>query len=165
MRIEAQLESDATAGIYEWRINDEVKKVRPIEDLAVHEEFRLDGDALVWTISLQNNSDHELEIGDLGLPLKFNTNYTWDKTETYTKRVFPHYFIGENGSFIFWMRPNAEGPYLVMTPQPGTSLEYFDATRMDRGYAPYIHSAASGEELRAKGGNWRLPNTKLILKR
>lgn len=165
LRIEAQLESDATAGIYEWRINDGVKKVRPIEDLAVHEEFRLDGDALVWTISLQNHSDHELEIGDLGLPLKFNTNYTWDKNETYTKRVFPHYFIGENGSFIFWMRPNAEGPYLVMTPQPGTSLEYFDATRMDRGYAPYIHSAASGEELRAKGGNWRLPNTKLILKR
>jgi hypothetical protein len=164
LRIEAQLESDATAGIYEWRVNDEGKKVTPIEDLQVRDEFRLDGDALVWSISLQNNTDHEMEIGDLGLPLKFNTNYSWDKTETYTKRVFPHYFIGENGSFIFWMRPNAEGPYLVMTPQPGTPLEYFDATRMERGYAAYIHSAASGEELRAKGGNWRLPNTNLILK-
>ena len=60
LRIEAQLDSDTTAGIYEWRLNEEVKKVRPIEDLGVHEEFRLDGDALVWTISLQNNSDHEL---------------------------------------------------------------------------------------------------------
>jgi hypothetical protein len=164
LRIEAQLENEATAGIYEWRVNDQVKKVTPIEDLQVREEFRLDGDPLVWGISLQNNTDREMEIGDLGLPLKFNTNYSWDKTETYTNRVFPHYFIGENGSFIFWMRPNAEGPYLVMTPQPGTPLEYFDATRVERGYAAYIHSAASGEELRAKGGNWRLPNTNLILK-
>jgi hypothetical protein len=164
LRIEAQLESGATAGIYEWRVNDEVKKVTPIEDLHVREEFRLDADALVWSISLQNNTEHELEIGDLGLPLQFNTSYSWDKTETYTKRVFPHYFIGENGSFVFWMRPNAEGPYLVMVPQQGTPLEYFDATRMERGYAAYIHSAASGEELHAKGGSWRLPNTNLLLK-
>ena len=62
LRIEAQLESGATAGIYEWRVNDEVKKVTPIEDLHVREEFRLDADALVWSISLQNNTEHELEI-------------------------------------------------------------------------------------------------------
>jgi hypothetical protein len=164
LRIEAQLENGASAGIYQWRVNDELKKVTPIEGLEVREEFRLDADVLVWSISLENNSDRELEIGDLGVPLKFNTDYSWDKAETYTKRVFPHYFIGGNGSFIFWMRPNAEGPYLVMTPQTGTPLEYFDATRMERGYAAYIHSAASGDELRAKGGNWRLPNSNLVLK-
>jgi Family of unknown function (DUF5695) len=164
LRIEAQLESEATAGIYEWRLNDEVKKVTAIDDLQVREEFHLDGDALVWSISLQNNTGQEMEVGDLGLPLRFNTNYSWDKTETYTRRVFPHYFIGGSGAFIFWMRPNAEGPYLLMTPKPGTQLEYFDATRMERGYAAYIHSAASGEELRAKGGTWRLPNTQLVMK-
>ena len=49
-------------------------------------------------------------------------------------------------------------------PSPLLRISIVSATRMDRGYAPYIHSAASGEELRAKGGNWRLPNTKLILK-
>ena len=26
------------------------------------------------------------------------------------------------GSFIFWMRTNTEGPYLVMTPLPDTAL-------------------------------------------
>jgi hypothetical protein len=59
LRIDAKRESGATAGIYEARVIDEVQKVTPIEDLHMHEEFRLDGDALVWSISLQNNTDHE----------------------------------------------------------------------------------------------------------
>jgi hypothetical protein len=163
LRIEVQLDDNATAGIFEWRVNNETRKVIPTQDLLVSEKFHLQGDALVWTMSLQNNTDHAIEIGDLGVPLRFNTQYVWDKTETYTKRVIPHSFIGGNGSFIFWMRTNAEGPYLVMAPTPDTSLEYFDQSRFDRGYTAYIHSAASAEELRAKGGTWRLPNTKLTL--
>jgi len=59
LRIDAQLESGATAGIYDWRVNDQLQKVTPVEDLHMREEFRLDGDALVWSISLQNNTDHE----------------------------------------------------------------------------------------------------------
>ena len=163
LRIEAQLDDNATAGIFEWRVNNEARKVVPTQDLLVSEKFQLQGDALVWTILLQNNTDHPIEIGDLGVPLKFNTQYVWDKTETYTKRVIPHSFIGGNGSFIFWMRTNSEGPYLVMAPTADTSLEYFDQSRFDRGYTAYIHSAAAADELRAKGGTWRLPNTRLTL--
>ncbi len=163
LRLEAQLDDKATAGILQWRVNNETRKVTPTQDLQIRENFQLQGDALVWAIALRNNTDHPIEVGDLGLPLKFNTQYVWDKTETYTKRVIPHSFIGGNGSFIFWMRTNAEGPYLVMAPQANTSLEYFDASRFDRGYTAYIHSAASGEELRAKGGTWRLPNTNRTL--
>jgi hypothetical protein len=163
LRIEAQLDDKATAGIFEWRVNNETRRVAPTQDLRVSEKFQLQGDALVWTISLQNNTDHPIEIGDLGVPLKFNTQYVWDKTETYTKRVIPHSFIGGNGSFIFWMRTNSEGPYLVMAPTADTSLEYFDQSRFDRGYTAYIHSAAAADELHAKGGTWRLPNTRLTL--
>lgn len=163
LRIEVQLQDNATAGIFEWRINDESKKVSPIQGLQAAEKFQLDNNALVWTIALRNDTDQEIEIGDLGLPLKFNTQYVWDKTETYTKRLIPHSLISGNGSFLFWMRTNAEGPYLVMTPRADTGLEYFEQLGFGRANAYYVHSAAVGEELRAKGGTWRLPNTHRIL--
>jgi hypothetical protein len=163
LRIEVQLKEGATAGIFRWGINGEGRRVAPIEDLLARETFRLQGHALRWTVSLKNSSPHELEIGDLGLLLPFNTQYVWDKTETYTKRLIPHTLIAGNGSFLFWMRTNTEGPYLVMTPA-GCGLEYFEPQRFGTGIAYYIHSAASGEELRTKGGTWRLPQTKVLLK-
>src|SRR5258708_25829876 len=62
------------------------------------------------------------------------------------------------------MRTNTEGPYLVMTPAAGCGLEYFEPQRFGNGVAYYVHSAASGEELKAKGGAWRLPQSKLLLR-
>jgi len=164
LRIEVQLEDGATAGLFKWGINGEGRKVSPIKDLQANESFRLQDNALVWTISLENSSTRELEIGDLALPIQFNTQYVWDKTETYTKRLIPHALIAGNGSFLFWMRTNTEGPYLVMTPSPGSGLEYFEPQGFGRGVAYYLHSTAVGEELRAKGGTWRLPHTKLLLR-
>ncbi len=163
LRVEAQLQEGGTAGMYFWRLNEEGRKVAPIQDLHAAETFQLEGDALLWTISLKNESSRELEIGDLALPFPFNTNYVWDKTETYTKRLIPHYLIAGNGSFGYWMRTNTEGPYLVMTPEGRSGFEYFEPQRFGRGVAFYVHSEASGEELTAKGGTWRLPHTKLLL--
>ncbi len=164
LRLEVQLQEGATAGMFFWRLNEEGRKVTPIQDLQAGETFQLQNDALVWTISLKNASSRELEVGDLALPLPFNTQYVWDKTETYTKRLIPHYLIAGNGSFLFWMRTNTEGPYLVLTPAGRAGLEYFEPQRWGRGIAYYVHSEAAGEELAAKGGNWRLPHTKLVLR-
>ena len=162
--MEVRLEDSATAGIFKWALNGEGRKVNPISDLQAAESFRLQDNVLLWTISLKNASTRELEIGDVALPIPFNTQYVWDKTETYTKRLIPHTLIAGNGSFLFWMRTNTEGPYLVMTPASGSGLEYFEPQGFGRGVAYYLHSAAAGEELRAKGGTWRLPHTKLLLK-
>jgi hypothetical protein len=164
LRIEVQLEDGATAGLFKWGLNGEGRKVAPINDFEATERFQLQASALVWTISLKNASAGELEIGDLALPIHFNTQYVWDKTETYTKRLIAHTLIAENGSFLFWMRTNTEGPYLVMTPSSGSGLEYFEPQGFGRGVAYYLHSTAVGEELRAKGGTWRLPHTKLLLR-
>ena len=164
LRIEVQLQDGATAGLFKWGVNGEGRKVNPISDLQATESFHLEDNALVWTISLKNASMRELEIGDLALPIQFNTQYVWDKTETYTKRLIPHTLTAGNGSFLFWMRTNTEGPYLVMTPAADSGLEYFEPQRFGRGVAYYLHSAAAGEELRAKGGSWRLPQTNLLLK-
>jgi hypothetical protein len=70
------------------------------------------------------------------------------------------------------MRPNSEGPYLVMTPVQECPL--FESARNERNFKPaqleffqrnsvYIHSAAQGEEDRARGGNWRQPQTSVVL--
>ncbi len=92
-----------------------------------------------------------------------NRHYVGDKTETYTKRVIQHGSIAGDGSYIYWMRTNAEGPYLVMAPQPGTSLEYFEELPASRIYNAFIHAGASMAELKARGVKWRLPTTHLVL--
>ena len=162
LRLVAQLPKDATSAIYEWRVNtDKGKEVAPVAEIATTGSFRLEGDSLVWVIDVRNQASQAIEIGDLGVALPFNTDYVPDKTETYTKRVIRHSFIGGDGSYIFWMRCNGVGPYLVMVPQ-NTHLEYFDQEE-DRSYTAYVHSAGRGEELAEKGGKWRLTNTKATL--
>lgn len=164
IRLQVQLAPDATAGLLQWRLNGEAARiVQPVDDLQASETFQASGDALVWTITVTNPTDHAVEIGDLSIGLPMNRDYVGDKTETYTKRVIQHGSIAGNGSYIYWMRTNAEGPYLVMTPSVGTSLEYFEELPTTRIYNAYIHASASMADLTAKGGNWRLPTTHLIL--
>ncbi len=163
LRLLAKLPQDATSGIYEWRVNtDHGKDVEPVQDIATTGSFRLDGDSLVWTIEARNQTSTPIEVGDLGIALPFNTEYVSDKTETYTKRLIRHSFIGGDGSYIFWMRCNGTGPYLVMVPEAGAHLEYYDQPE-GRSFTAYIHSAGRREDLATKGGKWRLPNTKLTL--
>lgn len=163
LRLVAKLPDKATSAIYEWRVNtSDGKDVESVHDISASGAFRLEGDFLVWTVSLRNPTDKPVEIGDLGIALPLNTEYVPDKTETYTKRLVRHSFIGGDGSYAFWMRCNGIGPYLVMVPEKGTHLEYYDQEE-ERAFTAYIHSAARGEDLAAKGGKWRLPNTKLTL--
>jgi hypothetical protein len=163
LRLLAQLPANATSGIYEWRVNtSKGKEVESLSEIEPTTSFHLQGDSLIWTIEVRNNSPEAIEIGDLGIPLPFNAEYVSDKTETYTKRLIRHSFIGGDGSYIFWMRTNGAGPYLAMVPEKGTHLEYFDEGQ-ERSYTAYIHSSAKRAELEAKGGKWRLPSTNLML--
>lgn len=163
LRLLVQLRSDATSGIYEWRVNtSQGKQIEDVHEIAPTGTFRLEGNSLIWTITIANQTSKPMEIGDLGIDLPFNTQYSPDKTETYTKRLIPHSFIGGDGSYIFWLRCNGIGPYLTMVPEKGTHLEYYDQGE-DRHYTAYVHSAGRRAELEAKGGHWRLPSTKLTL--
>lgn len=121
---------------------------------------------LRWAIALSNNSSDPIEIGDLAIPLPMHSNFS-DK-EPPTASVLKHSFISGHGSFLFWMRSNSVGPYLVMTPERDTSLEYWDhIPPLKKGERPafraYIHSVAVGEAVQAAGGRWRQPRTSLTL--
>lgn len=141
-------------------------------DIEVAERFRVEDGALYWTLHLRNLTHKPLELGDVALSLPFNSEMRWDKTISTTKRVVDHPFISGHGSFLFWMRPNGEGPYLVMTPVSICPL--FESVRNERNFRPakleyadgsgfYIHASSVVADAIAKGGTWRQPATSALL--
>jgi hypothetical protein len=148
---------------YKISANDESPNTP--QQIDVRSGFVLRGDSLLWTIDIKNLTDKQMEVGDVGIPLRFNTQYGRDKIVTYTQRVIKHFLIAGSSSFVFCMRTNAEPPYLLMTPVGKTSLEYFDrSSGRGMGFCPYIHSKAAVQSQIEKGGNWRQPNTSITLK-
>ncbi|MEA1672279.1 DUF5695 domain-containing protein [Nitrospirillum sp. BR 11163] len=160
-------QQNAQSRLAEYEINDE-------SGPALGLTLRLgvaDGD-LAWQVALTNRTSAPLEIGDLALPLPFHTEFK--AKQPATSAVLKHSFVSGHGSFLFWMRSNSVGPYLVMTPERETHFEYWQprqGARQDsdspvRPYRPYqvfIHAAATGETMKAEGGRWRQPLTSLTL--
>jgi hypothetical protein len=129
------------------------------------------GSLLHWTIALRNTSPDPIEVGDVALPLPMHSSF--NAKEPPTASVLKHSFISGHSSFLFWMRSNSVGPYLVMTPESDTHLEYWDHMPPANGQRPpagqrpafraYVHSVAVGEAVQAAGGRWRQPRTSVTL--
>jgi hypothetical protein len=135
------------------------------EALAITVGLEPQGSILRWTITLRNMSGDPVEVGDLALPLPMHSSF--NAKEPPTASVLKHSFISGHGSFLFWMRSNCVGPYLVMTPERDTHLEYWDHMPPAKGQRPafraYVHSMAVGEAVQAAGGRWRQPRTSITL--
>ena len=119
-------------------------------------------DELKWKITVRNHGQSSVEMGDLQIPLPMSTDYSWNREETFTKRVFKHAFIAGSGSFLYWLPVNGTGPILVMQPQAGTRLEFFTSEKSSyasggEDYSVFVHSKAT-EELNGIH-NWRQPRT------
>ncbi len=127
-------------------------------DVELESRFIPTPHGLDWTISVRNTGGATIEIGDLGLPLPMHTEFK--SGQPATAAVLKHSFVSGHGSFVFWMRSNSAGPFLMLTPHTGTALEYWDHRRgKAEAWCAYIHSARAAEEIAAKGGRWRLPHT------
>jgi len=131
-----------------------------IKAFRLDETYSLQGSSLIWTLRFKNRISQSVELGDVGLPLLFSTNYDTDTATIFTKRVIRHSFISGDGSFIVCERPNGFGPYLVMTPLTGTHLEYF--TDRNGVYTAYVHAVVQANVTDA-GGTWRQPITSRVL--
>ena len=157
------------------------------EVLALTVSVKPQDSILRWSISLRNLSSEPIEVGDIALPLPMHFNF--NGKEPPTASVLKHSFISGHGSFLFWMRSNSVGPYLVMTPERETHLEYWDHTpprprqaqvavpgqtvaqapntvaRVGQrpAFRAYVHSVAAGEAVQAAGGRWRQPRTSVML--
>ncbi|MCO7127853.1 DUF5695 domain-containing protein [Sporolactobacillus shoreicorticis] len=154
--------------------------VNGIKGFALTETYSLAGsnsNQFNWTINIKNTSAEPLEFQDIGFPLLMNS--WWDggnQTGIYEQNVARHSFVAEDGSYIYWQRPNGVGPYLVMIPQNGTSLEFKDKARTGEGpfgekdpswegvVEYYIHSnnVAPARTSQNKAGAY-LPSTSLTL--
>jgi hypothetical protein len=150
--------SQGSAGMYQARDDRG-------DTLGVSVRLEPQNGVLRWTISLSNHSSDPIEVGDVALPLPMHSSF--NGKEPPTASVLKHSFISGHGSFLFWMRSNSVGPYLVMTPERDTALEYWDHVPRAKGERPefraYIHSVAVGEAVQAAGGRWRQPRTSVTL--
>jgi hypothetical protein len=131
---------------------------------AIHFEssFTFKQDGIGWSLDTTNLSSVPVEIGDLALPLPMNSSYSGVDSS-----AMKHSFVSGYGSFLFWMRPNSVGPYLLMMPDAQSKLEYWDTLN---GYEIYFHSyvaatnaAAQYPAVTTQGQRWRQPTTRLSL--
>ena len=123
LRLEVTMAPDAGVGINEWRVGPE-RIVGSPKDLKADESFTLKGDVLEWTLKIANQSAEPVEIGDLALPMSMAEGTPQGRNEIYTQKLIRHSSIGGNGSWVYWQRANAEGPFLVLVPQGNAKIEY-----------------------------------------
>ena len=143
---------DGAEHLSEYRITNGVA-----QDLSVKVQFMRQADRLLWSFTLQNETAQPLEIGDLALPLVISR-----MSGPGGKVLLKHSFISGDGSFLFWLRSDSAAPFLVMLPQQGTHLEYWEGSRQG-GYRIFIHSAVAGAVAKEHGTRCRQPNTSLTL--
>ena len=63
------------------------------EQIDVRSTFRLKADSLFWTIDIKNLTDKPMEVGDVGIPLRLNTQYQYQQnSDLYSSgdEAFPH---------------------------------------------------------------------------
>ena len=134
--------------------------------LRIASGFRVTEEEIRWDITVRNLADRPLEIGDFAVPLSINRGGRGrrgdgDDAGPRLPVILKHSFISGHGSFLFWMRADSAGPYLVMVPVGGTHLEYWEGGR--GAYKVFVHSTAAGAEAKERGTNWRQPHTRLNL--
>lgn len=122
--------------------------------------FTVAEQSIAWRITVRNTTGEPLEIGDLAIPLPINLNRRARGQESTSPPVLKHSLVAGDGSFLLWTRANNVGPYLMIVPDPGTRLEYWES---QGGYRVFVHSAAAGAVAAERGCEWRQPNTSLTL--
>lgn len=146
-------------------------RATPVPILALEVRYAIEDRAIVWTLKIQNLGNAPRQIEDLALPLPIAGSTPRGSGQP-AITILKHSFVSGHGSFMFWMRSNTVGPYLMLTPLENTKFEYWDVQRPAEGaqgagvrgtYRVYIHSAAAGTEARAQGTKWRQPNTGIKL--
>ena len=139
--------------------------VHGLKGLALTSRFTWPDTCLDWSVTVHNRTDGPVEIGDLALPLPFNNDFQGSNLANYTTVVARQGHVAGHGSFQVWLRPNGEGPFLVMTPLPGTKLEFYEQLEPDPSRSPvlyrvFVHSLATGERT---PGTWRQRHTSMVL--
>lgn len=129
--------------------------------LNVVQTFKTDGRVLDWNIDLANTSNTPVEIGDLAVDVSTVGPSGEDPAQIFEHGFIKHQFVSGNGSFMYFVRASGDGPFLIVTVQPGTKLEYFGGGGARGGGQDFIFSRATS--INEQHGTWRQPRTSLTL--
>ena len=128
--------------------------------LLATETFRTDGKVLDWTIELASTGPTPVTVGDVGIDVPASGPAGPTPQAIFEQGFLRHAYVEGAGSFFFYTRASGAPPYLLVTPLPGTGLEYFAGG--GRGGGPlYVHSAHAAAQVPT--GTWRQENTSLTL--
>ncbi len=128
--------------------------------ITVKTSIEVNPQGMLWSVTVRNETAKPLRIGDLCLPLRMNSDFSTQHPGH--SSVFKHSFISGHGSFLYWMRSNSVGPYLMLTPTGDTHLEYWENHGQD-GFHVFFHGEAAFADAAERGGTWRQPTTGLTL--
>jgi len=122
------------------------------------QSFKLEDGILDWNISIKNQLDFPVIIGDLAIPFPWKRPEGRNPEDIFEKGFTKHHYISGDASFIFFSKPSGNPPFLILTVKPGTQFEYFNS---EGGYKAFIHSFLSGNN--ETRGNWRQKHTSVTL--
>jgi len=127
---------------------------------------------LVLKFDLRNESNEDVEIGSLGIPLIFNNILTGKSLdETHAENVFYDPYIGQEGGYLQAVRLNGKGPVLLVLPYGKTGFEAYNPLNDDptpRGIAFegfhewMVHSKAHAENEWRDAEQWNIPSSAII---
>jgi len=121
----------------------------------MEQKFTLNEKGIDLDISIESTMKWSFTIGDLALNFAARSPGGGDPEYIFEQCFTQHQYISGNGSFIYYMRPSGQPPYLMVLPKKGTSLEYFDAGGV------YIHSFLAGNSVQS--GTWRQEHSSVIV--
>lgn len=132
------------------------------DPLRVTETYTTDGDKLDWTIQLSAVGSAPVRIGDLSVRIPTVGPSGGSPSRIFEHGFLSHQFISGDGSFIYWVRASGAPPFMLLTAQPGTKLEYSGGSGGGSGRtSAYVHSLVSGGSITE--GTWRQEHTALDL--
>ena len=87
----------------------------PTPILELRMQYTIEERAVVWTVTIQNLGNAPRQIDDLAIPLPIAALTPRGNNQP-AINILKHSFVSGNNSYMFWMRSNNVGPYLVLTP-------------------------------------------------
>ena len=179
-------------------VSDDIRKIRCEDDsltveytgesenpgglrgMRVRQTFALEGESITWRLALENTTDNDTEIGELGLPVSLNTNYSIGGEQdgvnhrgvdtlkyVFEQRVAGHSFVSGHSSYIDVERACGKGDHLLLIPTGDTSVEavygeYYQGAFLETDIAHpmgpvfYLHSKATARKPWINGHTSRL---------
>ena len=136
--------------------------------LRVDNTFALADTCMNQTVEIKNLSDKPVTLLDVSYCFHGNADFKFGSS--IGDKVIGHHFISDHGSHLLFVRCDGLGPYLMILPQNGTALEYFDqgdqaapgAGHLRGGFRAFALSAEAVKK--AAGSVMPVPGSSLALK-